>query len=177
MLPIGHLAFAYFVAMRLIRHRPATLSIAALFAGALGPTVLGQLLVRYHFFGISHFWAHSPLLVAGLLALTLLAFRPFHALGGLATLFTIGWASHLIADFATDFALLYFSSGVDDIGVPWVYPWTPVVMRSPRLDPGFDVLPWQLLTECFLLLFALWVWARQRARWKASFAGSNKTGA
>ena len=158
MLPPGHLAFAYLLALAATRRTPGVAGVVALLLGALFPTLSNEGMKEVDV-GINHFWSHSPLVPAGLGvgALGLMRVQQRH-LGAILGFFTLGLVSHLVGDFVTDFALLYLSHRVDDVGGSWLYPWRPIIVREPILLPGFRILWWQMAVEILFLAWSLWHW-------------------
>ena len=162
MLPLAHVAFAYLWGLPLLRPRPTLLAAAFLAAGALFPTVAAEVQKELRLFDASHFWVHSPLILAVVGGVAVAAYA-VRAPGRLyAGLFAVGLGSHLAGDFLTDFAILYLDRAVTDIGVPWVYPWTPFVLREPRMDPGFAIAGWRWAVEAAWVGASLWSWNRLR---------------
>ncbi|MCH7554270.1 MAG: hypothetical protein IIC82_09780 [Chloroflexi bacterium] len=152
------MAFAYLLALAATRRTPGVAGVVALLLGALFPTLSNEGMKEVDV-GINHFWSHSPLVPAalGVGALGLMRVQQRH-LGAILGFFTLGLVSHLVADFVTDFALLYLSHRVDDIGGSWLYPWRPIIVREPILLPGFRILWWQLAVEIPLVAWSLWHW-------------------
>ena len=167
MFPPGHLAVSYLAIRPVLRREPNFWEFAALSLGTLLPAAgniflgLAQSLLQYNDQGLlSDKWTHSPLTVAILALLGYVAHRaniPHH---GLYLMAILGWAFHLGSDFFFDFALLYFNATTDDIGGWWLFPFTRVTLYGPRLEPGFEILPWYLIIEGLLVAGAALYWRK-----------------
>ncbi len=169
MLPIGHLAFAYLFAWPVIRDHRSFFSLVTLFAGATSITIANEFMKATHIFGLTNRWSHTPLIIlvcifaSGLVYLLRLPYR------WVLLLFALGAISHLVGDFVTDFALLYFSDQTNDIGGWWLFPFDRVTVKQPRLEPGFSIRNWQLLVETIWLAVTLWLWYRDYKGIKEKF--------
>lgn len=147
MLPIGHLAFAYLFAWPLISRHRSMFALAVLFAGAASITFANEFMKATDIFGISNRWTHTPLIIVACLLASGLVYLLRLPHRWVLLLFCLGVISHLVGDFVTDFALLYFSDRTDDIGGWWLFPFERITIKNPRLDPGFSIRGWQLLVE------------------------------
>ena len=161
MYPPGHVAFSYLLARRVIRNQPTATEFAALTLGTLFPAASNVALQYLNVFGLNHFWSHSPVLLVPLVILGILAYGLHVPHRRVPLLFAFGVASHLINDMISDFPLLYFSDRVDDMGGPWFFPWRPIIIEGPQLEPGFEIQPWELIFEGVFLLWTLGLWSRR----------------
>lgn len=164
MFPPGHAAFAYFIARFIARREITALGFLFLAAGAIQPTATNILLREIRsIYRIHNLWSHSPvtLLIAwGIVALAYALRVPFRQL---LLLFTIGFTTHLATDPFFEMFHLYFSSRTNDVGAAWLFPFVDLVIKHPRLEPGYLVWPWQLAVEFVFLAIAIWHWLKEQA--------------
>ncbi len=130
----------------------------ALTAGTVFPCASNVALKQWDFFGIHHFWSHSPLLLVPLAMLAIMAYPTPLILRRIPFFLALGFASHLVNDILFDFPLIYFSDGVDDIGGPWFFPWRPFLIRYD--GPGFNIQPWEWILEGLFLVGMIWMWKK-----------------
>ena len=115
MFPPGHLAVSYFAIRPVLGREPTLWEFTALSLGTLLPAAGNVFLSLAHSITLNDKWTHSPLTLAILVALGLIAWRgklPYH---NLYLMTVMGWASHLGSDFLFDFALLYFNSSTNGL--------------------------------------------------------------
>lgn len=156
---MGQAAFAYLVYRKIARGPLTAIPLALLVAGALFPTVANEALREWRFFPIHPLWSHSLVtLVAAWLAWAAIRYSGLRALATYWLAFTIGFTTHLLSDIPFEFAHLYFSSLTNEAGSPWLFPFDRISFSQPRLDPGFFLLPWQLMAEAFALGVATLHW-------------------
>ena len=154
MFPPGHLAVSYFALRPVLRREPTFWEFAALSLGTLLPAAGNVFLSLAQSISLNDKWTHSPLTLAILVTLGVIAHHWKFPCHNLYLMTVLGWAFHLGADFLFDFVLLYFNSSTDDIGGWWLYPFTRVTLYGPRLEPGWEILPWYLIIEALLLVGA-----------------------
>ena len=159
MFPMGHAAFAYLVYTRIARGPLTAIPLALLVAGAVFPTVVNESLQRWPVFSIHPLWSHSLVTLAAVWAgWVLIRFATSNVFTTYWFAFAVGLTTHLLSDIPFEFAHLYFSILTNEAGTPWLFPFDQITLKQPRLEPGYFLLPWQLMAEGLALVVATAHW-------------------